>query len=316
MRKTVIKTNATICYLCIILLGNLLLPQLLVSNAYAQTFSQKLEVQLRADDRSSRDIRYQYRVRYRPQYSFNDTWSINAFAVTGDDYSSSHNTLDDDSADYFYLRRLFLRHEDDYGKTEFGTIPTYKGRVSSTGLSKDGWIKGFRHVRAIGEDNLEIVLGQLDSLDASTAMSLPDEIDYVEVEYSAKLNQQWSYELSAEHIAEVNYIRTELRYKYTKEYTMFAELVSRIDTSEIKTVIGGEGEITINNGLFEYFVHYSYVSDDFGLRAELIEDFLGTGHGISAEIGAQIGNSQFDWFMRYDAVEGSTRAIAGLKWSL
>ena len=35
------------------------------------------------------------------------------------------------------------------GKTELGIIPTYKGRVSSTGLSKDGWITGIRHVRKL-----------------------------------------------------------------------------------------------------------------------------------------------------------------------
>lgn len=316
MRKTVIKTSPMTYQSCLTLLASFLLSSLLVSTSCAQSFSQKLDVQLRADDRSSRDIRYQYRVRYRPQYSFNDTWSVNAFAVTGDDYASSHNTFDDGSADYFYIRRVFVRHQGDYGKTELGIIPTYKGRVSSSGLSKDGWIKGVRHVRAIGENNLEVVFGQLRSLDPSNALNAPDKIDYVEVEYSAKINQQWSYELSAERITEANFIRTELRYEYSKRLTIFGEVVSRLDSSKVKTVIGGEGEIAINNYPIEYFAHYNYVSEDFGLRAELTEDFLGTGNGFSGELSGQISNSQFDWFMRYDAVEGATRVLAGLKWSL
>ncbi|MFT6268629.1 MAG: hypothetical protein ACJAVV_001444 [Alphaproteobacteria bacterium] len=287
-----------------------------ITKVSAQSFSQKLDVQLRADDRSSSDIRYQYRVRYRPQVSFNDTWSVNAFAVTGDDFSSSHNTLDDSEADYFYVRHGFARHQGDYGKTEIGIIPTYKGRVSSSGLSKDGWIKGVRHVRALGDDNLEIVFGQLSSLDPSTAFNKPDEFDYVEIEYSAKINDSWSYEISAERITDSNFLRTELRHKYSKDFSLFGELVVRTDSSKIKTVIGGEGEFSINKYPIEYFAHYSYVSENFGLRAELTEDFLGTGNGFSGELIGEISDTQFEWFMRYDAVEERTRLLAGVKWSL
>jgi hypothetical protein len=279
-------------------------------------FKQKLDVQLRADDRSSRDVRYQYRLRYYPQYRFDDTWSVNGFAVTGDDFGSSHNTVDDGSADYFYVRRVYVRHQGDYGKTEVGIIPTYKGRVSSSGLSKDGWIKGVRHVRALGDDNFEVVVGQLTSLNPANAINAPDNVDYVEIEYSAKIDDRWSYEISAERMTKSNFLRSELRYNYSLNMSYFGELVSRVDSSKVKAVLGAEGSFSLNAYKMDYFAHYSFVSDNFGLRAELTEDFLGTGHGFSAELGGDFTHTKLGWFFRYDAVESQSRVLAGIKWSL
>lgn len=279
-------------------------------------FSQKLDLQTRVDDRSSRDLRYQYRVRYYPQYTFNDDWSVNGFAVTGDEFGSSHNTLDDGAADYFYLRRLFVRHIGHYGKTEFGIIPTFKGRVSSSGLSKDGWITGIRHVRSIGNNELEIVVGQLSSLNPSTALDAPDDVDYVEIEYSANISDKWSYEFSAERITNGNFLRTELRYQHAPNAYWFAEFIRRIDQAKVKAVLGVEGELRIKQYPIEYFAHYSYVSDEFGLRAELTEDFLGAGHGVSAEVSGDISATNLSWFVRYDGIESRTRVLAGLKWKL
>ena len=286
------------------------------SQAIASGFTQKLDLQLRADDRTSRDVRYQYRLRYYPQYNFSDTWSLNGFAVTGDDYGSSHNTVDDGSADYFYARRIYARHQGEYGKTELGIIPTYKGRVSSSGLSKDGWIKGVRHVRALGDDNLEVVFGQLSSLNPADALKSPDELNYIEVEYSARINDSWSYEVSAERMTNSNFVRTELRYSLSSSMSYFGELVSRVDSSKIKAVLGIEGKLSLKQYDMEYFAHYSYVSDNFGLRAELTEDFLGTGHGFSAEVEGDFTHTKLGWFLRYDTVDSRNRLLAGIKWSL
>jgi hypothetical protein len=284
--------------------------------ANAAGFAQKLDVQLRADDQTSRHVRYQYRLRYYPQYSFSNTWSINGFAVTGDDYASSHNTVDDGSADYFYARRIYARHQSAYGKTELGIIPTYKDRVSSSGLSKDGWIKGVRHVRGLGAGNFELVFGQLSSLNPADALNTPDELNYVEVEYSVRVDATWSYEVSAERMIDSNFVRTELRYNYSPAISYFGELVSRIDASKTKAVLGVEGELALKHYGMEYFVHYSYVSADFGLRAELTEDFLGTGDGFSAELEGDFTHTKLGWFLRYDAVRSRNRLLGGIKWSL
>ena len=279
-------------------------------------FSQKLDVQTRVDDRSNRDIRYQYRLRYYPQYNIDDEWSVNAFVVTGDDFASSHNTFDDGAADYFYIRRAFVRHVSDYGKTEFGIIPTFKGRVSSTGLSKDGWIQGVRHVRQVGQSNqLEVVIGKLDELDPAKALNVADTIDYVEIEYSARMGKRSSYEVSLERMTQANFVRFEFRYRLFEQHTVFNEWVKRAENSQSKVVVGVEGEWTVFDQPLEYFAYYSYVSDDFGLRAELTEDFLDVGNGFSSEISADFAQTDLSWFVRFDWVEEQSRWLAGLAWS-
>lgn len=284
---------------------------------YSAEVKHSLDIQVRADDKSNKDLRFQYRIRYKPSVTFSDTWSAHSFITTGDEFSSSHNTLDDGAADYFYVRRLYGRHTGNYGKTEFGIIPTYKGRVSSSGLSKDGWIQGVRHVRAIHKDTkLELVAGQLESLDTRDALALPGKLDYLELEYSASITDSLSYELSLERMTSLNYVRTELRYQYLKQHTIFAELIKRANANKIKGVLGIEGKFLLANKAYEYFAHYSYVSKQFGLRAELTEDFLATGNGISVELESQIGQSDFDWFIRFDGVSSQSRFLAGLKWSL
>ena len=124
--------------------------------------------------------------------------SFNIVAATGDNFSSSHNTIDDGNADSFYLRRAFLRHENDQGKTEIGILPTFKGRVSSTGLSKDGWVAGLRHVVNVSHGKFEVVLGELTDTPASRALNASDEFNYIELEYSGSLNRQTSIEFSFE----------------------------------------------------------------------------------------------------------------------
>ncbi|WP_376918898.1 hypothetical protein [Agaribacter flavus] len=288
-----------------------------VKASHAQSLQHKLDVQIRADERSDKDLRYQYRIRYSPSLKFNQTWSTHGFAATGDDFSSSHNTFDDGSADRFYLRRLFLRHQGNYGKTELGVIPTFKGRVSSSGLSKDGWIQGIRHVRDTNSNaQLEIVVGQLNKLNPRQALDTPNDIDYVELEYSASINDLFSYEFSMERMTSLNYLRTELRYRTKKSQHVFAELVKRANTTKVKTVLGIEGEKAYRNRDYAYFAHYSYVSGEFGLRAELTEDFLGTGHGFSAKLESQFTSLPFDWFVRFDKVGENNRILGGIKWSL
>ncbi|MDM7862201.1 hypothetical protein QTP81_16465 [Alteromonas sp. ASW11-36] len=289
----------------------------LMAPSVSADYQQKIDVQTRADDRSGRDIRYQYRVRFYPQYSFDDAYSVHAFAATGDDFASSHNTVDDGDVDFFYLRRAYLRHSGDYGKTEFGVIPTYKGRVSSSGLSKDGWISGIRHVRQFDNDSqFEIVVGQLDNLNPARALDAPDKIDYVELEYSARMSQRNSFEFSLERMTDANFIRTEYRYQINDNHLVFTEWVKQVANSQSKVVLGVEGELVFWQQPIEYFSYYSYVSNDFGLRAELTEDFIDVGNGFSAKFSADIDTLRGSWFVRFDHVDSRSRVLAGLSWKL
>ena len=285
------------------------------------SFSQKLDIQVRYDERSNRPSREQYRLRYYPSVALTSAWSLNSFVVTGDDFSSSHNTFGSDNTDYLYARRLYLRHENNYGKTELGIIPTYKGRVSSTGLSKDGWITGVRHVRQLADDTaIEVVVGQLANAEASEAFSVGGEDAYFEVEYSAKMGQRHSYEASFEKMLGGTFARAEYRFRVNDEDTAFVELVQRTDESAAKLVVGASGEFAANTFStsypIEYFAYYSYIDSSFGERAELIEDFLGTGHGGSLELSSVLSKKHdVVWFVRADVVDSVSRLLAGVKLS-
>lgn len=295
------------------------------SNANELHFSQKLDVQLRYDNRSNRPSREQYRFRYYPSLALSKTWSLSSFVVTGDGFSSSHNTLGSSNTDYLYARRLYIRHQSDYGKTEFGVIPTYKGRVSSTGLSKDGWITGLRHVRSLRNNSaLEIVVGQLANEQANHALDIGkgnSGDNYFEVEYSARMGHRHSYEASIERMLRGDFLRAEYRFNYATDNTVFFENVQRIDASANKFVAGMSG---VFSGAFlrlphpiEYFAYYSYVDDEFGERVELTEDFLGTGHGGSVEVSSVLSTQHgLDWFIRVDTVDSVSRLLAGVKLSL
>jgi len=279
--------------------------------------AQKLDMQFRFDDRSDRDHRSQYRLRYYPSLtlSSNTKWSLNSFIVTGGAFSSSHNTLDDKSGDYLYARRLFVRYAFSGGKWEAGIIPTYKGRVSSSGLSKDGWIKGTRSVFALQDNSeIELVVGELNETDAKHALSKIHSTNYMELEYSAKMGQTHSYELSVERMLENNFARAEYRWQYAASHTLFIETVQPLTRSSAKYVVGLSGHLAIRDYSIKYFSHYSYVSEDFGARAELTEDFLGAGHGMSAEISGQIKHLQnAQWFLRADVVDSVSRLLSGIK---
>ncbi|MEW9797696.1 hypothetical protein [Alteromonas sp. CYL-A6] len=281
-------------------------------------YADKTDLQVRHDMRSNRASRDQYRIRYYPSLSLSaySSWSLNAFAVTGDDFSASHNTFGE-SDQGVHVRRLYLRHQADYGKTEFGVIPTYKGRVSSSGLSKDGWIEGLRHVRLLPDDSqLELVVGQLNNTQPGRALSLPDKADYIELEYSARIDQSQSYEFSLERMTGGNFARAEYRHRFTSGRTAFAELVHRLDESGTKAVVGLSGEFHLGQYPVSFFTHYSYVSDGLGARAELTEDFLGTGHGASAEFDGVLSHQhRLDWFVRIDVIDSVSRLLTGIKLS-
>jgi hypothetical protein len=291
--------------------------QLFASSVYAVELQAKLDTQLRFDDRSGRDERYQYRMRFYPTLTLDDNkiWSLNAFAATGDDFSSSHNTLDDGQDDLFYIRRLYVRHQNINGKTEIGILPTYKGRVSSTGLSKDGWIAGLRHVSNLRYGKFEVVLGELADTRASRALNAPDELSYVEVEYSRNVSQQTSIELSLERLLGSNFVTAEVRYQTSIDVTYAAELIDKVDTNDFKFVASAEITFKAYQQDLEVFAYYSYVSDKFGDRSELSEDFLATGHGLAIEVESNSKFAPLDWFAKFEAFKGNTRVQLGIKYS-
>ena len=318
MRKSLLITKLLCRVLPFIYIGVCTSLQASNSSDSLETtgYAQKIDIQLRLDDRSSRDLRSQYRLRFYPSLHLSDGWSLNGFIVTGDDFASSHNTLFDGSADYAYLRRFYLTKKSMWGKAEIGVIPTYKGRVSSTGLAKDGWIQGGRYVYNLPKNSaFEIVLGDLNQLNPNQALKFPNTLNYIEVEYSALVGSKHSYELSLEHMLQSDYARAEYRYQWLTESTLFIEWVQRLDIQRSKVVLGLSGQLNSKSQQsYEYFMYYSHVDVDFGQRAELTEDYLGSGHGISVELEGQL-VKQVDWFLRVDVVGNTERLLSGIKFS-
>jgi hypothetical protein len=279
-------------------------------------FEYKVQTQLRFDDRSNREHRFQYRVRaYSAFHIPNSKWSINAFGVTGNEFSSSYNTIDSDISNHFNLRHIYFKHTGALGsKTEIGVIPTYKGRVSSSGLAKDGWIKGARHVYAYSsKTKFEMVLGELEDDKAETALDAFKKLNYVELEMSSYINDVSSYEISLERMTQANFVRAEYRLFLAHSPIYSFELISRVSTSKTKVVIGIEDSLTLFAKDVAYYAYYSYVSDNFGARAELTEDFITTGHGLSIESDTVLFNSK-NWkaFARFDLFDQNSRFILGV----
>lgn len=285
-----------------------------VSPAKAQ-FELDGDLSVRYVDTSRSDGRTQYRFRAEPQVDMSNGISVHAFVASGTGYSSVYNTIDEDD-DEFHFRRLFLRLRNQHGFLEFGTIPTYKGRVSSTGLSENGWIKGLRGVLRRDWGAFEVVLGELGNRQAQRALSPAQEVNYIEFEYTRSLNLEWSYEISAEHMLDDNFLRGELRYVSPEATDYSLEAIHNFDTKASKFVIGMERTISIVARPIDWYVYYAYADQSFGPRAELTEDFLDFGHALANEFSAGIGDfDRFSWFAKAELYENRLRGEVGVEFA-
>lgn len=288
-------------------------------NAQEYGFNSQLNTQLRSDTRSDNQHRWQYRVRWYPQFTFVDPrWSAHSFVSTGDNFSGSHNTISTSQSDNLYLRHLFLRYQSASVRSEFGVIPTYKGRVSSSGLSKNGFIKGLRIVRQpFANAELELVVGNLDSTNAKDALDSFNKIDYLELELSARVSDKSSYEISLERMTGANFVRTEYRYQFIQSTALILEWIKRLDNQNNKVLVGVDTGFEFKNTHYALQAHYAYISSGIGLRAELTEDFRSTGHGVTAELKTPFfASDKANIVMRIDKTLHNSRFILGLEFKI
>ncbi|MEL7187309.1 MAG: hypothetical protein AAFN50_12895 [Pseudomonadota bacterium] len=275
------------------------------------------DVSVRYDDTSKIDERGQYRFRAEPGYAFDGGVSVHAFIATGTAYSSTWNTMNADSrSNEIHFRRLFVRFENERGKLELGTIPTYKGRVSSTGLSENGWLKGARGVLRTESASWEIVLAELGDRRAQRALSPAQELNYAEIEYSAVLSDEWSYELGFEHMLDDEFLRAELRYESANAVVYSVEAIQNTAANAAKFVAGMERSFNLGNRPVDWYVYYAYAERRFGPRAELTEDFLDFGHAFANEFSGGIADyDQLSWFVKAEVYEESVRGQLGVQFA-
>ena len=281
-----------------------------LANSGAATQMWEAKVHVRHDKREVRDDRQQYRLQLKTQFEINENWWLHGYAATGDRFNNSYNTVDENQT--FAIRRIFGRYKKGDTRVEFGVIPTYKADVSSTGLSKYGWIKGARYTQHFASKHtFEWVAGELTLESANHALSLPHSLNYGEFEVSSDWNDWLSTELSLEHMTGDPFVRGEVRIKHDGK-TNLIEYINKIGSDEFKVVVGQKGEVHLFNYPISYFFHYSYVDPELGPRAELTEDFLGTGNALSLENKGKILQSKAQWFTRVDWVDGNYRWLVGL----
>lgn len=271
------------------------------------------QVDLRYDIREGNDDRAQYRLRFSPSWDFADTpWSLHGFVATGSSFSSSYNTLDDGEADYVQLRQAFVRYELDDGKIEAGVIPPYKGRVSSTGLAKDGWITGIRGVQQLqGIGAVELVVGEISNLDhPGVLQDSPKKLNYWEAEFSSVTINRFSYELAAERVLDDDFIRGEIRQEFNENTELRLEAINKLG-DETKVVLGLTHQLTHVEQPTELFFYYASVPKGFGQRAELTEDFVDYGHSWVIESDSRI-TKQLSWFSKTEHTSGLWRFQLGV----
>ena len=284
----------------------------LCAGAAAAEFRQEGDVSFRYDDRTDRPAREQYRLRWSPEFAFDGAWSVHAYVATGPAFPSAYNTFGE-SGD-LNLRRLFGRWSNGDHKLEFGVIPPFKGRVSSTGLSDEGWIRGVRGVFALDDDRLEFVVGDLNDLRASNAFSAPFELNYYEVEYSGQFNDLVSYELGGERMLGENYVRTELRLTTESDLAWSAEFVYGFKSNSTKSTLSLLAPFAFAHGQLEWFTYYSYVPLEFGARAVLTEDFLGFDHALGTLFEYRYSRlERVKWFAEFEAGDARNRVKLGFE---
>ncbi|MBT8079277.1 MAG: hypothetical protein KJO31_11930 [Gammaproteobacteria bacterium] len=271
------------------------------------------DVSLRYDDTSQNDERSQYRMRAEAGYAFGPALSLHTFIATGTDYSSTYNTIDEND-DEIHVRRLFLRYENDLGKLELGTIPTYKGRVSSTGLSENGWFKGLRGVLRHESGVWEIVLGELGDRSAQRALSPAQELNLIELEYARQLTEHWSYELGFEHMLDDEFLRVELRHESGDDVVYSVEAIHNTSANAGKFVAGMERTFNLGALPIDWYIYYAYAETGFGPRAALTEDFLDFGHALANEFSGAIADTdRLSWFLKAEVYESQIRGQLGVQ---
>lgn len=265
--------------------GGALFMLLLPTNASAEAgINSSGSFSTRFDSRDGKEDRYQYRLRWYLDTTLSDQLSLHGFVVTGDEFSSSHNTFGESDDQSLHLRRLFLRHSMESLRFELGYIPPYKGRVSSTGLAKDGWIAGARLVstQASG-DNIELVVGELQANNEPGIGGL-EKIDYGELEYSTASRGGFSFELGLERLLESTFTRTELRYQPENAPEFTLEWVNNVTRSTQKWMFSIAKEGSLFGKSYDFLAFYSDVPEQFGGREELTEDFTQFGESLTAEL--------------------------------
>ncbi len=247
--------------------------------------------------------------------NFTSRWeNVKDFRVSGENRRFNLN-----------LRQLYLQKEWESSRLQFGSIPTVKGNVSSTGLGSNGWIDGGRFQFNISSAIVEFVGGSLTDLNTPNFLDRNFILNYFETEISKKFGENTIAELSYERLGKDDYIRGEYRvdiYPVDKNYFQLTlESFFHLNNKSVSYGITFESDLLkwFDEKLEEYAelkVYFNHTDEKIGTRGFLTDDFYRFGNTLTVEITGKItADKKIRWFSE-NYISKEPRFLIGLRINL
>ncbi|NMB82991.1 MAG: hypothetical protein GYA14_14355 [Ignavibacteria bacterium] len=244
--------------------------------------------------------------------NFTSRWeNVKDFRVSGENRRFNLN-----------LRQLYLQKEWENSRIQFGSIPTVKGNVSSTGLGSNGWIDGGRFQFNISSAIVEFVAGSLTDLNTPNFLDRNFILNYFETEISKKFSENTLAEISYERLGKDDYLRGEYRvdiYPSAKNYFQLTlESFVHLNNSSVSYGITFESDLLkwFNEDLEEYAelkIYFNHTDEKIGTRGFLTDDFYRFGNTLTIELTGKItDDKKIRWFSE-NYISKDPRFLVGLR---
>jgi uncharacterized membrane-anchored protein len=290
----------------------------------------KMIWEARYDNISLGDIQNRIQASLRIPFGINvfDEYYIMGLTSTGSSFTSRWETVKDfrvtgeNRRFNLNLRQLYIQKEWENSRLQIGSVPTIKGKVSSTGLGSNGWIDGGRFQFNVFSAIVEFVVGSLTDLNTPNFLDRSFKLNYFETEISKKVGDNTLAELSYERLNKDDYLRGEYRvniYPSDKNYFQLTfESFVHLNNYSISYGITFESDLLkwFDENLEEYAelkVYFNHTDEKLGTRGFLTDDFYRFGNTLTVEATGKITpDKKIRWFSE-NYISKDPRFLIGLR---
>lgn len=290
----------------------------------------KMIWEARYDNVSFGDIQNRIQASLRIPFGINvfDEYYIMGLTSTGSSFTSRWETVKDfrvtgeNRRFNLNLRQLYIQKEWENSRLQIGSVPTIKGKVSSTGLGSNGWIDGGRFQFNVFSAIVEFVVGSLTDLNTPNFLDRSFKLNYFETEISKKVGDNTLAELSYERLNKDDYLRGEYRvniYPSDKNYFQLTfESFVHLNNYSISYGITFESDLLkwFDENLEEYAelkVYFNHTDEKLGTRGFLTDDFYRFGNTLTVEATGKITpDKKIRWFSE-NYISKDPRFLIGLR---
>jgi hypothetical protein len=290
----------------------------------------KMIWEARYDNVSFGDIQNRIQASLRIPFGINvfDEYYIMGLTSTGSSFTSRWETVKDfrvtgeNRRFNLNLRQLYIQKEWENSRLQIGSVPTIKGKVSSTGLGSNGWIDGGRFQFNVFSAIVEFVVGSLTDLNTPNFLDRSFKLNYFETEISKKVGDNTLAELSYERLNKDDYLRGEYRvniYPSDKNYFQLTfESFVHLNNYSISYGITFESDLLkwFDENLEEYAelkVYFNHTDERLGTRGFLTDDFYRFGNTLTVEATGKITpDKKIRWFSE-NYISKDPRFLIGLR---